>query len=227
MVMAMVNVPQGLSFSAFTTTRAATASRMIENRDHRGVGHESADAADFFFRHFGERLAVAADGEQQNHEVLHAAGEDGSGQHPQRSGKIAELRGQHRPDQRAGPGDGGEVMAEDDPLVGDQKVAAVFQAFGGSGAQGIESENLRRDELAVEAVSEGVAAGRGHDQPQRVDRFAAVHCDHADRGRSEQATAPQARIDKGLVHVRRVVAFELVMSVEHCVESCAEAQCPM
>ena len=29
MVMAMVNVPQGLSFNAFTTTSAITASRMI------------------------------------------------------------------------------------------------------------------------------------------------------------------------------------------------------
>ena len=205
--MAMVNVPHGLSFSAFTTTRATTAEQNDQDRDHGGVGDESADASGFLLRHFGERLAVAAHGEKQNHEILHATGEDGARQNPESAGKISELRGQHRPHQRARPGDRGEVMSEDDPLVGDQKVAAIFQALGGSRAEGIEGKNLRGDEFAVKAVSEGVAAGRGGNQPQRVDGLSAVNGDHC-----RPQTAPSRRQcspDKN-----RQCLF---MSVEHCV----------
>ena len=49
-------------------------------------------------------------------------------------GQIAELRGEHRADERPGAGDGGEVVAEDDPFIGGLEIVAVAQAFGGSGA---------------------------------------------------------------------------------------------
>ena len=61
-VMAMVKVPQGLSLSALTTTQRDHGKQNDQDRDDRGVGDESADDAGFFFGHFGERLAVAADG---------------------------------------------------------------------------------------------------------------------------------------------------------------------
>ena len=49
-------------------------------------------------------------------------------------GQVAELRGERRADQRARPGDGREVMAEDDPAVGGHEVAAVVQPLGGGRA---------------------------------------------------------------------------------------------
>ena len=220
-VIAIVNVPQGLSFRALTTTQRNHAEENEENRNHGRVGNKAAHAPDLFFGHFSERLAVAANGEKQNHEVLHATGKDGAGQHPQRSGKIAELRGQHRAHQGARSGDGGKMMAEHDPFVRHQKIATVFQSFGRGGAQGIERENLRRDEFAVKTISEGVAAGRSHDQPQGVNRFTAVNGDHANRRRLPSSpTAPQARIDTVLF-----VFVSAFISVEHCGESCDIAQC--
>ena len=106
--------------------------------DDGDVRDEAAEAADFGFGHFGEGFAVAANGEQQDHEILHAAAEDRARENPESAGKIAELCGEDGADQRAGAGDGGEVMSEDDPLVGAHEVAAILEALGGSGAQGVE-----------------------------------------------------------------------------------------
>jgi hypothetical protein len=71
-------------------------------------------------------------------------------------------------------------MSEDDPLVGDQKVPAIFQALGGSSAEGVKSENLGGEELAVEAVSDSVAARGGDHQPQGVNGFAAMDRDYGE-----------------------------------------------
>ena len=49
-------------------------------------------------------------------------------------GQVAELRGERRPDQRSGTGDGGEVVAEEDPFIGGLVVVAVAQTFGWSRA---------------------------------------------------------------------------------------------
>ena len=43
--------------------------------------------SDLVFRHLGERLAVAADGEQKDDEILHATAEDGAGENPERAGR--------------------------------------------------------------------------------------------------------------------------------------------
>ena len=118
---------------------------------------------------------------------MYAASKDGSSQHPERSGKVSELCSEHRPDQGSRSRDGGEVMAEYHPFIRYQKVAPVFQAFGRSSAERVESKNLRCDELTVEAVAEGIAAGGGHDQPQCVNRFTAMNGHHGDRHKTKQA----------------------------------------
>ena len=92
------------------------------------------------------------------------------------------MGGEDRADKWTGTGNGGEVMSEDDPLVGDEEVAAVFQAFRGRGAEGIDSKYLGGDELAVEAISEGVAAGCRCHQPQGINRLLAMNGDDSDRG---------------------------------------------
>ena len=137
-----------------------------QNRDDCRISDKSADGPSFFFGHFGERLAVAAHGEEQNYEILHATRENGSSEHPESSGEISELRSENGTDQRAGASDGGEVMSEDHPFVSDEKVSAIFESLGRSGTRGINREDFGRDEFAIEAIPESVAAGRGDNQPQ-------------------------------------------------------------
>ena len=49
---------------------------------------------------------------------------------PEQPGHVAVLDRQHRPDQRAGPGNRGEVMAEENPAVGRVIVLAVVESVG-------------------------------------------------------------------------------------------------
>ena len=86
---------------------------------------EAADRADLLFRHLAERLAVAAHRANRMTKSWTQPAEHGADDDPERSGEVAELRGERRADQRAGAGDGREVMAEDDPLVGGLEVVAV------------------------------------------------------------------------------------------------------
>jgi hypothetical protein len=73
---------------------------------------------------------------RQDHKVLHTAAEHRTDEDPERARQIAELRRERRADQRTGAGDGGEVVAEYDPLVGRHEVAAVVEAFRRRGAGG-------------------------------------------------------------------------------------------
>ncbi len=111
---------------------------------------------------------------------MHTASEDGTGYDPERAGQIPKLRGEHRAHQRSWAGNCGKMMAEDYPFVGYKKVAAIFQSLGGSGAQGIDGENLRSNEAAVEAISQGIATGRRYDKPESIDGLAAVDRHYAD-----------------------------------------------
>ena len=173
-----------------------------KNRNHGRVSHEAADASDFFLRHLSEGLAIAPHRKEKNHEILHASSEDGTRQHPQRSWKIAELRGQHRTDQWARPGDGGEMMPKHHPFIRHQKVAAVFQALGGSSAKSVERQNLSRDELAIEAVTKSIAAGRGHNQPEGVNRFSAVNGNGGNCHGAQEAHNSPAKKRQNFIHVR-------------------------
>ena len=60
-----------------------------------------------------------------------------------RARQKAELRGERRADERAGAGDRGEVMAEDDPAVRRHEVAAVVEPLGRRRARRVEREDLR------------------------------------------------------------------------------------
>src|SRR4029453_410602 len=96
MVMASEKVPQGESARALTTTRASTASRMI------------------MIANTATRAAAPPNGEKKDDHVLDGAGEDDPEDDPHRPRQVAHLGGQDGPDQRAGPGDGGEGVAETD-----------------------------------------------------------------------------------------------------------------
>ena len=149
--------------------------------EHGDQRDQAAELAHFLAGHLAERFAVAPHRAEQNHEVLHAAAQHGADDHPERAGQIAELRGEHRADQRSRAGDGGEMVAEDDPFIGGHEVVAVVEALGGRGAAVVESQHFRGDEFRIEAVADRVGADGGDDEPDSVQRLAAFECDRGKR----------------------------------------------
>src|SRR5581483_12370806 len=111
---------------------------------------EPTERSDLVLRHLAERAAVAAQAPAEDAEVLHGAAEDDADEDPERPGKIAELRGERRADQRPRPRDRGEVVAEDDPAVRRHEVAPVVDALRGCDPFRVEREHARGEERAVE-----------------------------------------------------------------------------
>ena len=79
----------------------------------------------------GQRLAVVPHRGHQDDHVVHGPGQDRAEHHPEEAGEIAELGGQHRPYQRARPGDGRKMVAEEHPLRHRVIVLPVIQPVGG------------------------------------------------------------------------------------------------
>ena len=92
-------------------------------------------------------------------------------------GEIAELRGQCGADERAGPGNRGKMVADENPFAGRNEIVAVFQTFGGSGARIVQRQNFRCDELGVEAIRDQIGAHRRHYEPHGIERLAAFESD--------------------------------------------------
>src|SRR5215469_8578217 len=93
-------------------------------------------------------------------------------------------------------------MPEDNPLVRDKEIAAVLKALGGCGAKGIQRQDLRRNELGVETIAQGVTTGCGCHQPQSVDWLRPVKGDDC-KGYSAQCGngSPDEEL-QGFVHAR-------------------------
>jgi len=99
---------------------------------------------------------------------LHCAAEAHADHEPGEAGQEAELRREHRPDQRPGAGDRGEVVAEEDPLVGGVVVLAVVLRARGHGGGVVEGEHARREECGVVAVRDRDAAQRDDEDREGV-----------------------------------------------------------
>ena len=89
-------------------------------------------------------------------------------------------------DERAGSGDRGEMMADQNPFIGGHEIAAVFQAFGGRGAAVVQRQNFRGDEIGIEAIRDEIRTDRGDDKPHRVERLAAFESDRGERARARE-----------------------------------------
>ena len=175
MVIARVNVAHGELFSALTTTKATTPKSMIMMEIE--ARKEAATLADLVARHFSERFSVSANGTEQDDEILHAAGKSRSGNQPERPRQISELRGQCWTDERPGPGDGREMMAEEHPFVGRDEIATVISALGGRGASVVQNEKFRRNESGVDPIGDQVKAGCRQDKPGGVDWLSTMEGD--------------------------------------------------
>ena len=129
--------------------------------EHRDQRRDAGDRPDLLARHLPERLAVAADGRCENDKILNRTAERDADDDPDDAGQISELRGQRWSDERTRAGDRREVVAEDHPPVRRDKVASVIETDGRSRPPGVEREDLRRDQLAVKPIRDGVGTDSG------------------------------------------------------------------
>ena len=93
---------------------------------------------------------------------MHAPREHGADEQPQEAREVAELRGQHRADERAGPCDRREMVAEEHQRMGRHVVASVAQRVGGCHAQVVEGRDLGCEEGAVRAIGDERRERRDH-----------------------------------------------------------------
>ena len=112
--------------------------------------------------------------EEHDH-VVHAAREHAADQNPEKSGHVAELRRENRPEQGARCGDGREMVSEENVLVRRHVVLTVGVFHGGGLTGFIDVEHLGRDEQTVEAVCDRKDAQGGKDNGQRVDAGSCLH----------------------------------------------------
>ncbi len=112
------------------------------------------------------------------------------------------MRSERRADERAGTGDGREVMAEHDPAIGRHEVAAVVDALGGSAPHVVEREHLGGEKARVKAIADRIHSDRGDNEPGRVDALAARERDDSDGSRGdERDRGPEQSLDDA-GHVR-------------------------
>ena len=143
---------------------------------------------DFFLHHLPERFAAASDRAEKNDHVVHAAAESGADQDPKRARKKPKLRRQHRPNERARPGDRSEMMTENHPAICRNKILSIFMRDRGRGALIVQDQDLRCQPFAVEAIADREGAKPRDDDPQRADLFAAGKREHDDRPWPKAAT---------------------------------------
>src|SRR6266851_639835 len=141
------------------------------DREHGQLRDEAAAFANLFARHLAEGFPVAANRAKENDKILHAAGKRRAGNQPERARQVTELRGECRADERARPGDGGKMVAKENPFVRRHEVAAIVVAFTGSGAGVIERENFGGDEGRIETVSHQITANSSDNEPSRIERL--------------------------------------------------------
>ena len=137
-----------------------------EDRDQCG---DPAHHADLLANHLTQALAVAAHREEEHHHVLHGAGQDDADDDPDRAGQVAHLGGEHRTDERARPGDRGEVVPEQHVPMGDVEVTAVVVPLRRCGPGVVDPEHPVGDEAGVEAIGDGVRGQGREEDPEGRD----------------------------------------------------------
>ncbi|MND47657.1 hypothetical protein D3C80_385550 [compost metagenome] len=181
-----------------------------EDDDHDHEGAEQRDGAGhlahFLAHQLAQGAAVATAGNEQHHEVLHRAGQDHPGDQPEGAGQVAHLRGEHRAHQRAGAGDGGEVVTEEDVLVGRDVVQAIVVEHGRCCAGGVQLHHPGGDEQAVVAVGNEVDRGCSSNNPEGVDGFATTQRHGAQRECAQHGNGKPGNSGSQLGHRRSPAA---------------------
>ena len=69
-------------------------------------------------------------------------------------------------------------MAEQNPFVGRHIIQTIVTPLGGCQAVVVQFKHLFGQKLTVKTVGNRIATDRCEHQPQRVDVFAALQCEH-------------------------------------------------
>ena len=161
-----------------------------EQDDHDGdnadQGEKARQGPDLLAHHLAKRFASPADRTEQDDGVVHGAAEGRTDEDPQHARKVAELRGQHRSDERTRSGDRREVVSKHDPAVGLNVITAVFMHNGWRRAQLVDGQHPGHQPGTVEAPGDGEHAYGGHHHPERADRLIPRPGKKRDRGGADQ-----------------------------------------
>jgi len=144
---------------------------LSEDGDDKGEGspaedeeEEAAERAEGELNDFAHAAAMVAGGGEEGQEVVCTADKDGANDDPEGDWTPAVGGSEDGADDRAGAGDGGEVMAEEDRGGGGDVVNTVTEGVGGGGTRRINGgEALQAG--AVAAIGEG-EGGKGEQENQ-------------------------------------------------------------
>jgi len=145
-----------------------TGQRQHKDEEHGHAGGAAGHRTDLQLRDAPDALApMPHRGEEHDH-VMHGAGHDCADDDPQRTRKIPELRGQHRPHQGPGRGNGGEMVPEEHVAVGLHVIDAVSHDHGRRPPRRIYPQGPAGKEKSVIAIGDSKDAQRNEYQSKRV-----------------------------------------------------------
>ena len=148
-----------------------------DEHDRQGgdEGGDATEASQFVLGHLTEGSSAPSHGDDEDEVVLHSPSKDDAHDDPDRARQVAHLSRQHRPDERAGARDGGEVMAVEDAAIRGHEIPAVVVILGRGGPVVVGMDEFVLDVRGVEPVADEVRADGGEDEPDAVDGFTPSH----------------------------------------------------
>ena len=126
-----------------------------KNTQHGDARHGACNGADLALGDGRKALALVPDGGEQHHHIVHRAAKYAANQNPQRAGQIAELRGEHRANQRPCSRDGGKMVAVENKFVGFDVVVTISKTNRWRNAARIQFQNLVCQKNAIHPVGNG------------------------------------------------------------------------
>ena len=121
-------------------------------------------------RDSSDGLAVVAQTDEQASEVMDGTDEDRTEEDPEQRGEPAPHDGDGRADDRAGSGNGGEVMSEDDAALGRNEVDIITQGFRRAHSIRGQAEDLLPEPATIRVVG---------DQESDTGQYGDQKCCHA------------------------------------------------
>ena len=183
----IVNMPQELSASAFTTTIPTLASvQMMMNSVAMLVVTPATGpiVSRAILRQAEPALPHRG---PENHEIMHGARQARANHEPNEARRKTPLRGQHRSNQRSRSGDRGEMVPKQHPFIRGVIVAAVAQSIRRRWPPIIEHRDARREECAIETIRHRKRGQRANDEPKRVQSKFSSNFTITGRAQMEQA----------------------------------------
>src|SRR5690606_13853079 len=103
-------------------------------------------------RYLGQGFAPVPHRGHEYYEIVNSARQDDPYEYPQIPGQDAELRRQHGADERPRPGNGGEMVPEQNPLVRRVVILPVVHRISGRLSRIVECRDLGRYEAVIVTV---------------------------------------------------------------------------